>query len=98
MLDYPGEECAPEEPHLDPSIAAGMGYAESKWIAEQILMSATEKTGLLTTSVRVGVLCGDRNGYWDPNSLFPLLFKAAPRLRCFFDMDGVSGCMANLKT
>lgn len=54
-----------------------------------MLISAIANTGLRTTSVRPGVLYGDRSRCWNPNDLFPLLFKSAPQLGCIFDMDEV---------
>jgi len=54
----------PEE-HLDLQAALGTGYSESKWVAETILKRASEITGIQTTIVRVGQLCGDSvSGGW----------------------------------
>ena len=79
----------------DPSIALKFGYTESKWIAERILIAANQKTGLHSTTVRVGFLCGDRNGTWAPNEMYPQVIKSAIALKCLPDVQGVS---TNLRT
>lgn len=89
FLDLPGEHPALEEPIHDPTVAIGSGYGESKWIAERMLIIAKEKTGLSTTSIRTGILCGDRNGYWTTTDAFPLIVKTGPLLNCLCDV-GVS--------
>ncbi len=79
-----------EEHHWDPSVSMGTGYSESKWIAENILLAASERTGLLGTMVRVGVISGDMNGYWTMSDIFPLIVKSAIALKCLLVVEGVS--------
>lgn len=71
----------PEEPIPDPSVCFGFGYSESKWVGEQIVYHASQSTGLRATSVRVGILCGDRNGHWNTSELYPSVVKSALELR-----------------
>ncbi|THH29826.1 hypothetical protein EUX98_g4377 [Antrodiella citrinella] len=75
-----------EEPVLDPAVVVGTGYAESKWVAEQILAAASERTGLRTVSVRIGQLCGDRNGHWNEKEWFPSIVKSALYVKCLPDV------------
>ena len=68
------------------------GYSESKWISEQLVISARDK-GLSSSIVRVGQLCGDRNkGRWNPKEWFPSIVLAGPELGSLpsRDLDQVS--------
>ncbi|KAI0033616.1 male sterility protein-domain-containing protein [Vararia minispora EC-137] len=61
-----------ERPITDPCIAAAIGYGESKWVAEQLLLTAREVNGIDTTIVRVGQLTGDsRIGAWSTKEWLP---------------------------
>ena len=71
-------------------IVTVQGYAESKWVGEQILAAATRKAGLRTVAVRVGQLCGPENGYWNEHEWFPSLVKSAQHVGCLPTVDGVS--------
>ncbi len=81
---------APEEPIKDPAIAVGWGYSESKWVAENILLAASEKAGLHVNIVRVGQLCGSKNGHWNEKEALPAIVKTATVVHCLPDMPGVS--------
>ncbi|KAJ7665037.1 acetyl-CoA synthetase-like protein [Mycena polygramma] len=62
----------------DPEVALGIGYGESKWVAENLLLRASEYTGLRTHIVRVGQLCGDSViGAWNENEWLPALVRGA---------------------
>ena len=80
------------EEHIDRpiGIVTPQGYAESKWVAEQILAAATRKAGLPTTTVRVGQLCGPENGRWNEREWFPSLVKSAQSVGCLPAVEGVS--------
>ena len=80
------------EEHIDRpiGIVTPQGYAESKWVAEQILAAATRKAGLPTTTVRVGQLCGPENGRWNEREWFPSLVKSARHVGCLPAAEGVS--------
>lgn len=88
MLGFPGR--ALEEHNTDPSVSMGFGYSEAKWIAEHVLLAASQKTGLVGTTVRVGLICGDPNGHWTTSDMYPLMVKSAIALKCLPDVEGVS--------
>ncbi|KAK7677662.1 hypothetical protein QCA50_019353 [Cerrena zonata] len=67
---------------VDPSVAAGMGYSESKWVADSILDLATEKTLLRPVSIRVGQLTGGTSGAWNHAEWFPSLVRTSQSLNC----------------
>lgn len=72
-----------EEPISDAAIAAGMGYGESKFVGERILGYASESTGLPTTVLRIGQLCGDRKtGFWSSSNWVPAIIKSGLSLKC----------------
>ncbi|KAJ7167454.1 male sterility protein-domain-containing protein, partial [Mycena filopes] len=73
------------ETALEPKIAAGNGYTESKWIAEEILRKAQEATALRGVAVRVGQLSGGPNGAWNINEWVPALVQASAVLGCIPD-------------
>jgi len=69
---------AMEELIADPRVAAGLGYGESKWVAETILLNARKAVGLRTTVVRVGQLSGDtRVGGWNEKEWVPAMVRAS---------------------
>ncbi|EED77747.1 predicted protein, partial [Postia placenta Mad-698-R] len=70
---------------IEPDLAAGTGYGESKWVSEQILYAAATKASLNTLVVRVGQVCGGLDGVWNVHEWFPTLVQSAPRLQCFPD-------------
>ena len=54
-----------------------MGYAQSKWVAEQLCSEASRK-GLDVIVYRLGQLCGDtKKGVWNETEGWPLLIKSA---------------------
>ncbi|KAF4568263.1 putative NRPS-like protein biosynthetic cluster [Pleurotus pulmonarius] len=63
----------PEEPVLDPSVSVGTGYSESKWVTETMLHTLSQRTALRPTVVRLGQLCGGRNGRWRASEWFPAI-------------------------
>ncbi|KAJ7819956.1 hypothetical protein B0H14DRAFT_3089317 [Mycena olivaceomarginata] len=66
---------------IDAKVAAGSGYTESKWVAEQILAKAEASTPLKPVAVRVGQLCGAANGAWNTTEWFPALVQASSMIR-----------------
>ncbi|KAI0759162.1 hypothetical protein BC629DRAFT_1584384 [Irpex lacteus] len=54
-----------KEKFVDASVAVGTGYSESKWICEQLLALASQKTALPSISVRAGQIAGSENGAWN---------------------------------
>ncbi|KAF9256609.1 acetyl-CoA synthetase-like protein [Marasmius fiardii PR-910] len=61
--------------------ALGIGYTESKWVAEQVIRAAASSTGLRTSIVRIGQLTGGRNGAWSTKEWLPSLVQASSFLR-----------------
>ncbi|CAO3664962.1 unnamed protein product [Umbelopsis ramanniana] len=58
----------------DPSCAAPMGYAQSKYIAEHLMRYVTEAKNIQGYVERVGQMSGDTiNGYWNPQEQYPLM-------------------------
>ncbi|KAF7355647.1 Acetyl-CoA synthetase-like protein [Mycena sanguinolenta] len=72
----------PEKP-IEAKVAAGSGYTESKWVAEQLLAKVEERTPLKPISARVGQLCGGVNGAWNTTEWFPALVQASQVVRRF---------------
>lgn len=64
--------------------AAPIDYSKSKWIAEQVCAAANEQLGRDSSAsiIRVGQLCGDANGVWNPTEAFPLIFSASSATGC----------------
>jgi len=73
------------EAPIEPDLAVGTGYAESKWVSEQMLYKAAAETGLDPLIVRVGQICGGLDGAWNTHEWFPTLVQSAPKLGCFPD-------------
>jgi len=74
LLGYKSSVPAKEEHTTDPRVCVGLGYGESKWVAEQLLARVTQETGTRTTVVRVGQLAGDtRIGGWNPKEWVPAI-------------------------
>jgi thioester reductase-like protein len=83
LLLYPdssSDQVAPEAP-VPPSLAAGFGYGESKWVAENICQKISEATGLASSLIRVGQLSGDTDsGRWNVKEWVPALVKAGKEI------------------
>ncbi len=81
---------AAETLDVQPSIAYGMGYSESKWVTEQLFGRAAKQTGLKTTSVRVGQVSGDQTtGGWNTTEWVAALVRVSQRLGCIPVKDEV---------
>ncbi|KAH7914162.1 acetyl-CoA synthetase-like protein [Hygrophoropsis aurantiaca] len=70
----------------DPSLAVGLGYAESKWVAERMLDNAAER-GLQVSIIRMAQLSGSPNGTWSTNEWFPSVVQSGPVLGCLPDFE-----------
>ncbi len=77
---------------MHPEVAAGMGYSESKWVAEKILEIASRNTTLRPITVRVGQLSGGLNGAWNVKEWLPSMIRSSVSLGCLPDGNGV--CLA----
>ncbi|KAK7464323.1 hypothetical protein VKT23_006491 [Stygiomarasmius scandens] len=87
-------ELIPER-ELDPEYALGTGYGESKWVAEQTLISAAQRTTSLDLSIlRIGQLSGSRvNGSWNVTDWVPQIVQSGVvlgKLPTFPEYLGVS--------
>jgi thioester reductase-like protein len=81
---------APEARILDSMTPAGMGYAESKWVAEQVLETAAQKTDLSPVIIRPGQLSGGVAGAWKTSEWFPTLLRSSQLLGHLPTIPGVS--------
>lgn len=79
-----------QEGPVEPAVAVGAGYGESKWVAERLLEVASNQTSTPTVSVRIGQLSGSEgNGAWNYNDWFPSLVKSSVYLKCMPSTDKV---------
>jgi thioester reductase-like protein len=82
-----------EMPVLDPSTTANIGYAQAKWVCEQILIEAAKTRGdlLHPTIVRLGQLTGGiLSRIWNSNEHFPAILKASQIIGSLPELTGVS--------
>ena len=85
---YPGRRPAPETPHENYSVAAPLGYAESKHVAERILTFAAERRGVPASILRIGQIAGpvarsNRAGSgnaWNETEWLPRLVRTSKSL------------------
>ncbi|KAK0650267.1 Non-canonical non-ribosomal peptide synthetase FUB8 [Lasiodiplodia hormozganensis] len=69
----------PESLHPWSAVAEGMGYGQSKWVAERMCAAAAASTaGVDARVLRVGQLCGDTgHGVWNTAEAIPTTVRAA---------------------
>ncbi|KAF8549634.1 NAD(P)-binding protein [Imleria badia] len=79
----------PEELQLDPSTAVGSGYGESKYVCERIIA----KSGLRSTSLRIGQIAGGPNGSWATTDWVPIIVKSSIALGSLPNSTGVVSWM-----
>ncbi|KXJ90764.1 hypothetical protein Micbo1qcDRAFT_226787 [Microdochium bolleyi] len=63
-----------------PTDASPIGYAQSKWVAEQVCASGGPSglSQLAPTIIRIGQLCGNtRSGVWNASEAYPLMLSTA---------------------
>ncbi len=53
------DETCSEGFSTSPSTAAGMGYAQSKWVVEKLCEHAAQKSGVPVSVLRIGQMVGD---------------------------------------
>ncbi|KIJ59318.1 hypothetical protein HYDPIDRAFT_118655 [Hydnomerulius pinastri MD-312] len=75
----------PEEVQLDPLVAVGGGYGESKYVSERIIV----KSGLQATSLRIGQIAGGPNGSWATTDWVPSIIKSSIALNALPDAHGI---------
>lgn len=73
------DDPVPETVMSDWYAAEGMGYAQSKLIAERLLAAASEKSGLRTSICRVGQIAGPttESGVWNKREWIPSLIASS---------------------
>lgn len=86
-----------ETPSFDSSEALPIGYSQSKWIAEKICATAHKKCSdsqldlkqfkPRISIIRVGQLCGDKNGLWNANEAYPLLLSTSQLINCLPNLE-----------
>jgi len=76
----------PEEYVENPAEVAGLGYGESKWVAETILRRASEATPIVPVSVRVGQISGGANGNWNASDWVPSIIRSGKPLGLLPDL------------
>lgn len=83
-----------EKPNQDPAVVEHFGYAEAKWICEQLFETANKACPerLAATSVRIGQIAGsEATGAWSTAEHFPMLVKSCQAVGKVPDIPGVSG-------
>ncbi|KAG1808219.1 L-aminoadipate-semialdehyde dehydrogenase [Suillus subaureus] len=71
-----GPDSIPEAITDDPSVAQGLGYAQSKWITEKLCQVASQQTPIRTGVLRIGQMVGDtQNGVWNETEAISLIIK-----------------------
>ncbi|KAG9310522.1 hypothetical protein JVU11DRAFT_9065 [Chiua virens] len=74
-----------EEIQFDSSFAIGSGYGEAKYAAERIIT----KSGLHSTSLRIGQIARGVGGSWATTDWFPILVKSSIALGALPESAGV---------
>ncbi|KAH9951150.1 hypothetical protein B0H21DRAFT_855734, partial [Amylocystis lapponica] len=78
-----------EDPLHEPEVAVVSGYAESKYIMEEILANACD-LGMDTATVRIGQICGSsQSGAWNTSDWLPNIVKSSISLSCWPALNGV---------
>lgn len=88
---YPGRVLK-EERIVEPAYTSSMGYAEAKWVCEELMANAAklDEIAMQPLIVRVGQLTGSTvTGYWNPHEHLPLLIQASQNLGLLPDLHGV---------
>ena len=76
-----------KEAPINPEVAVGQGYTESKWVSERLIEFARAETSLDAVIVRVGQLSGGLNGSWNTAEWFPSMVRSGIHLKCFPSME-----------
>ncbi|KAI0734153.1 hypothetical protein C8Q72DRAFT_770789 [Fomitopsis betulina] len=97
LQSAPPEEFNAEE-SSNPEYALGTGYAESKWVSEQVLFTAAATTPLDPLVARVGQVSGGPDGTWNAHEWFPSLVQSSVPLGCFPDDVNVNWIPLDLAT
>jgi thioester reductase-like protein len=81
----------PETPVRDIAHVQSTGYAQSKYVAEEIVRNAMKDAGAQTRVLRIGQLVGDsKAGEWNTTEGIPLMIQTAVTLGALPQLDEVS--------
>lgn len=81
----------PETPVRDIAHVQGTGYAQSKYVTEQIVRNAMKDAGANARVLRIGQLVGDSKvGEWNTTEGIPLMIQTAVTLGALPQLDEVS--------
>jgi thioester reductase-like protein len=83
------ETAAFPERFVEPDLSVGVGYSESKWVAERMLELAALKTPLRPIVVRMTQVAGGINGYWKPDEWLPSIVESAMLVKCLPTLETV---------
>jgi thioester reductase-like protein len=81
---------APVESAIPARSAVGVGYGESKYVAERILQAVSEVTPLRPVCVRVGQMTGTVSGAWNSTDWVPAIARSGQVLGMLPDRADVS--------
>ncbi|KAG1829201.1 L-aminoadipate-semialdehyde dehydrogenase [Suillus variegatus] len=92
-----GPDSIPEAITDDPSVAQGLGYAQSKWITEKLCQVASQQTPIragvlrdIVTEARAGIgqMVGDsQNGVWNETEAISLIIKCTDTIGILPNLD-----------
>ena len=88
---YPGRLVL-EQSLSDPNSTVPMGYAEAKWVCEEVLASAVESMGdkVEPVIIRIGQLSGSSTtGYWNPNEHLAAIMRSSRDIAALPALQGV---------
>ena len=93
LTDTSHSRVVPEASLHDPGKSPlAMGYAQAKWVCEQVVESAfsTLQSEIQPSIIRIGQISGSQNsGYWSEKEHFPALAKASLAIGGLPDLQGV---------
>lgn len=88
--DSTDSEPFPEEPISTYELATGLGYGESKLVAESVLRYISASTNMPITIARVGQLSGGLSGAWNIREWFPAMVQNSRATGCLPQSKEVS--------
>ncbi|KAK7423390.1 hypothetical protein QQZ08_009067 [Neonectria magnoliae] len=90
----------PEKVSHNPAEASPLGYSQSKWVAEQVCASASNRLAVKGSTntnegpqisiIRVGQMCSNTSGVWNASEAYPLMLSTASLTGCLPDFPGLA--------
>jgi thioester reductase-like protein len=95
LSSHASDEQVPENIMTDHSVPSAQGYGESKHVAEIILATAAERSGVPVTIIRAGQLAGpsDGRGEWNRHEWVPSLVLTSKAMGLLPDSLGGNDCV-----